>query len=230
VQGDEYLLKLSRYIHLNPVFVRALRSAPIGERVRALRAYRWSSYREYLGIDSPIGFLETAPLLRLVGGSTGDRPRLYGHFVETGLAVRDDEFRALLKSSRWGIGDAEFRECLADLNQCRVRQARRPEDVAFRQAQVRRSTEEVLRVVAAAFGLTVERLRERGYGCPARGVAARMLWVYAGLNQRDIGQELRMGTGSAVCQQLRTLELARAGDENLDQRLRQIEERLSLNS
>ena len=47
VQGDEYLMTLTRYIHLNPVQVKALRNQGKGELKRYLDAYRWSSYGGY---------------------------------------------------------------------------------------------------------------------------------------------------------------------------------------
>jgi putative transposase len=39
VEGDDYLLKLSRYVHLNPVFVGKWRNASLAERRQALRNY-----------------------------------------------------------------------------------------------------------------------------------------------------------------------------------------------
>jgi len=48
-------------------------------------------------------------------------------------------------------------------------------------------------------------LLRRQYECVARGVAASMLGRHAGLNQRDIGALLGMGSGSAVCRQLQRL-------------------------
>jgi REP element-mobilizing transposase RayT len=48
VETDEYLLHLSRYIHLNPL-------SHLGER--GLRNYHWSSLKDYLG-DSKEGFVE----------------------------------------------------------------------------------------------------------------------------------------------------------------------------
>ena len=39
VDGDEYLLALSRYVHLNPVQIVTLKDKPIGERIEALRSY-----------------------------------------------------------------------------------------------------------------------------------------------------------------------------------------------
>ncbi len=227
VQGDEYLLKLSRYIHLNPVFVSALRSAALAERLQALQAYRWSSYRQYVGLDPTLSCLQTEPLLHLVGGSADDKPERYRQFVETGLASSDEQFRSLLKSSRWSVGDPDFQEFVLGLYEDQQRDARRLQDAAFRRIQVLKSVEEVLQAVGSALGVGIEELRHQRHRGYARAAAARMLWVYAGLNQSEIGRELAIGTGAAVCQQLRKLEAARARDQDLDRRLHRLEKSLS---
>ena len=45
VDGDEYLLALTRYVHQNPVCVGAVKKRPIKERIERLRKYKWSTYR-----------------------------------------------------------------------------------------------------------------------------------------------------------------------------------------
>ena len=49
VDGDQYLLALSRYVHLNPVHVGGMKNKPMEEKIRHLRQYRWSSYPSYIG-------------------------------------------------------------------------------------------------------------------------------------------------------------------------------------
>jgi len=49
VTEDEYILKLSRYVHLNPVFVSAYAEKTRRERLLHLRSYAWSSYPSYAG-------------------------------------------------------------------------------------------------------------------------------------------------------------------------------------
>ncbi|MDA0578562.1 MAG: transposase [Verrucomicrobia bacterium] len=61
VEGDEYLLKLSRYVHLNPVHVGSARALGLKERIAALRAYRWSSYRGYVGLGRPLEWMSETP-------------------------------------------------------------------------------------------------------------------------------------------------------------------------
>jgi hypothetical protein len=55
-----------------------------------------------------------------------------------------------------------------------------------------------------------------------------MLGRHAGLNQRDIGAFLGMGTGSAVCRQLRRLRECQARDPTLENQLQRI--RLALDA
>jgi len=212
VSGDEYLLKLSRYIHLNPLFVRGIKSLPPQDRVRHLRNYRWSSYRGYAGLGRPYGFVDEAPVLGLTGVAVKNQRGAYRQFVEAGIAHTDEEFRDLLRTSRWGIGDAAFQARVRDLHTDRARAARRPEDVSLRAASPSVAAATVLAAVAGAFGIQSAALQHRQYDCVARAVAASMLGRHAAMNQRDAGTLLGMGTGSAVCRQLRRLRERLAHD------------------
>lgn len=69
MEGDEYLLGLSRYVHLNPVRVSGIEKKPIEEQREYLRAYRWSTYQSYIGIRKACDFVEYGPMLAEVGGN-----------------------------------------------------------------------------------------------------------------------------------------------------------------
>ncbi len=215
VAGDDYLLKLSRYIHLNPVYIRRLIEEPFKRRRAELRAYPWSSYRGYAGIGKGETFVDDGPILGMMAGSARKRQRTYRRFVEAGLAEEDEEFLEVLNESGWGVGGSEFQERIRDLHTELAHKVKRPEDVSFRHVSREIGPEEVLELVADQFGLKAADLRRRRYGCTARAVAAEMLGRYAGLNQRDIGGLLGMGTGAAVCQQLQRLRERRTCDSDL---------------
>jgi hypothetical protein len=68
VEGNEYLLKLSRYVHLNPVKIGRMKSAPVSERVETLRKYSWSSYQAYAGLVPRNDFVDYKPVLALLKG------------------------------------------------------------------------------------------------------------------------------------------------------------------
>lgn len=70
VDTDEYLLHLSRYIHLNPS------SAGL---VRKPEDYAWSSYRHYFGLEK-IPFVDEKPILSYY---SKDKTNQYKKFVES---------------------------------------------------------------------------------------------------------------------------------------------------
>lgn len=219
VQGDRYLLNLSRYIHLNPVCVGALRNGEIGERRRYLRAYRWSSYRGYVGLAKPVAWLDEGPILALMGGAKPSERQAYGRFVESGLAETDEELMELLRTARWGIGDHEFQEKIRDRHTSLIGEARRPEDIAFRRVVAVTEASTILRAIGAEFGVEEGMLRRRQYRCQARVVAALLLGRYAGMNQRDVAGYLAMGSGAAVCQHLKRLRVRLASEPELAARV-----------
>jgi len=222
VEEGEHLLKLSRYIHLNPVFVGAVRKQPLGRRRQELRGYRWSSCRGYAGLGDSYDFVDEAPILAMMEVRVKNRRATYRRFVEAGMAETDEEFLELLKASPWGVGGSEFRDRMRGLYVERAGRARRPEDVSFRRAEARMGAAAVVQAVARVFGLEAAVLRKRQYDCVARAVAALMLGRYAGMNQRDIGVFLGMGMGSSVCRQLKRLRERQCHDRDLARRVAQV--------
>lgn len=60
----------------------------------------------------------------------------------------------------------------------------------------------------------------------ARGVAAEMLCVYAGLTQADAARTLGMGSGAAVCIRRKALAEQRSTERKLDRLVRGLEKEL----
>ena len=61
VDGDEYLLSLSRYVHLNPVKVMRMRNKSLEQKLPYLRQYSWSSYAGYINKRKRVAFVEYLP-------------------------------------------------------------------------------------------------------------------------------------------------------------------------
>lgn len=219
VEGDDYLLRLSRYVHLNPVHVGTVKAMPLRERIKALRSYRWSSYRSYTGKDRELPFVDYAPVLALMHGRARQKKREYERYVETGLAENDDEFQALMRGSRLGIGGSEFQEWMQQQHAERILQTKRPEDAALRRVGERIDPDEVVRVVCRELGETPERTRERQRETWLRPIVARMLGKYSGLTQRGIAERLGVTTGVSVCKQLGRLRDGMKEDAALARRV-----------
>lgn len=227
VEGDEYLGKLSRYIHLNPVYVGRNQAKPLTERIQILRDYRWSSYPGYAGLAPSRAFVVEAPLLEQMSGKKEiDRRKSYRSFVETGVAKCDEEFMTILKNSVWGIGGEEFQARIRDTHTDMVLNVRRREDVALRKIRLNVSPDEILQIVGSVLGVAPEMLSQRVYGSRARAVAAQMLMKYSGMNQRDVAARLNVGTGAAVSQQLTALRADMESNADLARYVAKIEKRL----
>ena len=208
VERDDYLLRLSRYIHLNPVFVEGLKRAPLAERVKALRAYRWSSYRGYVGLGEKEGWMDYGPLLGMMAGrGEGAKQRRFRTYVEEGLAGRDEELEGQAKSKGLGIGSEEFIEGLRERYERLPDQRVKREDVSFRRVRGRVSPEKILRAVAKAFGVSVGEIRQQRLNDQIKLVAAVLLTTEGGLTQREAAEQLGLSTGAAVCQQLKRAQL-----------------------
>ncbi len=75
VQKDSYLLELSRYIVLNPVRARMVRSA---------NEWPWSNYRATAGHATAPAWLDTAPTLSTFGSRKAEAQARYREFVAQG--------------------------------------------------------------------------------------------------------------------------------------------------
>ena len=91
VKGDDYLRKLSRYVHLNPVRTKEWESCSITQKTQYLRAYRWSSFRGYIDSKKRNELVEYEPLLGLGNEPRSSRPKEYERFVTAGLTETDEE-------------------------------------------------------------------------------------------------------------------------------------------
>ncbi|MFZ4397939.1 MAG: transposase [Kiritimatiellia bacterium] len=202
VEGDEYLLKLSRYVHLNPVMVGDTRDRPMEERVKGLREYPWSTYAGYIGRRKKYDFVSDGPVLAEIGGNGKAKQEQYRAFVESGLAENDEEFEAAIKASPRSIGGEGFRRWIDELYQKMTDRHGVKEDVAFRRITEPLDTATVIDVLGEELGVQSEDLCRRRRGSKLRAIAARCLMRYAGQTQRDVARLLGVGSGSAISKQL----------------------------
>jgi len=226
VQGDDYLLALSRYVHLNPVKVAGMKDKTIEERIRCLRAYRWSSLASYSRGRKALPFVTCAPLLSEMGGKRRQQRRRYRQFVESGLAEDDEDFKAALKASPRCIGGEAFRGWVEERYQKLIEKRRRPEDASLRRVTAPLEAEAVLAAAAQALGVEVGEFQRRRRNSALRGVAARLLVKYRGLTQRDVAARLGVGTGAAASTQIRKAQAWASDDAQLRRRIRRAEETL----
>jgi putative transposase len=236
VDENDYLLELSRYVHLNPEHVGGQKGKPIEERIKHLRAYKWSSYPSYIGKRKALDFVEYGPILsQMAGRKKREWPKLYREFVETGLAESDpssagyagtsEEFKVALKLSPRSIGSDDFRARVDEYYQKQLEGHARPEDISFRHMTEPLMSDEVLHIIAEVFEVEPDEFRRRRRDSPLRAIAARYLIRYAAQSQRDVAEYLNAGSGSAISKQLTRLNDKLTGDRKLRRLLKQLDKR-----
>jgi REP element-mobilizing transposase RayT len=127
---SESALRLSVYVHLNPVRLKALAQdkatrkaqaaglsqkpdpAVVRQRLERLRNYRWSSYLAYAGYRAAPEWLERETILGYLGKGAGDRHQAYRQYVEQSIreGLRESLWDTLVEQAI--LGSQKFIESL----------------------------------------------------------------------------------------------------------------------
>lgn len=222
VDKDEYMLKLSRYVHLNPVFVKAHEEKTDRERVQILRDYAWSSYRSYIGRSARADFVDYDPVLSLMGASKKKQSSSYRRFVEGGIRDIDAAFIDTKRNARFCIGSKESDERARERYLKMLENYDKQEDISFRHEGGYQNTDKVLTVVLEILGVSRDTMLQRCRDSMIRPLVAYALCQYAGLKQRKVAEIMGGCSGAAV-----SLQLKRLADQlNVDQNLQRVVARL----
>jgi putative transposase len=223
VDEDEYILKLSRYVHLNPVYIAAHRKKIYKERVDVLRGYVWSSYRSYIGKAKPLSFVDYAPILAMMGRVKRKQPGTYRRFVESGIQDIDAAFIESKRQSRLCIGSGSFHAQVDEMYQELVDGCDSKEDVSFRHEAATYPMEAVLDGVCQVLEIDRSVLMSRQRDSLARPLAAKALCDYSGMTQREIAKLFNLSSGTAVSKQLARLSAVLKRDKSL----RKVQEKIN---
>lgn len=226
VDGDTYILRLTRYIHLNPVKVAACEGVDRASKLARLYAYRWSSlpgYTDGASVEPMIDYR----WLALNGGRTqqGCR-RAYRRYIESFISTNDDEFISVMGAERYAIGDQEFVEQVAsDLLDVRVDKGVYG-DIRWPTGR-HVPVERIAGIVAEAFKLDVSDLQGQGYAARLpKKVALELACRHSGQSQRQIGVYFGYRGNGSVNKQRQRLRESLAGNRTLIRKLSRLEKKI----
>ncbi len=207
VDGPSYLLALTRYIHLNPVKIRAAQAGSNSERKKKLAAYRWSSYPGYVQAESAREWV-SYEVLQHCGRTGNEGRRLYRAYTEAMLMRSDEELGAALAANRYAIGDSEFIALTeAELSGWRKTLSRSKDmDLPRRAVRFERIDAEVTR----RFKLSVSDLKRHGSRAGlGKAVAMELAARLSGQTQREIGAHYGGVSGQAIAMTRKKLRSGR---------------------
>jgi putative transposase len=200
VDSDSYLLELSRYVHLNPIRLKAKSQRPGTERIREISRYRWSSLPGYLDGKRKDSWITYEAVLGYVDGSR----QKYAAFVQEGIRQGfATPWEDLL--GQMVLGDRDFVEKLKGIKDAVIKGSVKDQP-SYRMMQSVEA-EALIKQAADYFRLgEAELTRKRGRHRQERALVMELLHRYSGLKQRMIAERfggLDEGLVSRDCRAIR---------------------------
>ncbi len=173
VEAEDQLHALTRYIHMNPV------RAGI---VRRPEEYRWSSYRDYLGIRKCPKWLEVKKTLEMFGRTEKKQRKEYRDFVkneEGGNPLQEMSFGAIL-------GTKQFVKRMRE--KLRSGKQEKNDSAGMIYARPRPRINEICKMVCSAYDVSEEGMCVKGRkGNESRDMAIYLSRKYARSTCNEIG-------------------------------------------
>jgi len=181
IDADNYLLEVSRYLHLNSVRVDRWAGRAWADRWARVRAYPWSSLSGYLQEERVVPYVSYDLILEMVG----DR-RAYRDYVMDGLR-RDLVSPFSQVKSRLILGDDDF---VAQVKRYLKRGSVRDQPGYREMVLPTIEPEQVMAIMVREGNISRRVLTERGGNGVFRGIAAELMYKYCDITQAQIGSLL----------------------------------------
>lgn len=180
VDKNEYLSVLSRYIHLNPVKIKAMKKLSEPERIKYLIRYQWSSLPGFLSQRKKEWYIDYSMVLGEYGGDTYRGRKEYMKRIYAEIAQESD-----LKENMIGrsiLGGEAFIARIKDKYLDAAKDRERP---AVGEIHRHRSKEEVFKAIQKETGKDIAAIKaEKG---DLRRIVMELLYRAGGLKGPQIG-------------------------------------------
>ncbi len=222
VEEDEYLLPLSRYIHLNPIRPGKFKDHDIQSKADYLKSYPWSTYPGYGYLSKRDPHINYGWLLNTYFGKDSAQGRSrYRAYVHQGIeAGIDNPFEEVTHQSI--LGTRSFVEWVKD----KLPREEQPEIPSLGKLQHDIPAESILEVVARAAEVETEDLLDRKTKLKElRQMAMELSYRYS--NEKQVGIGAIFGVDySTVSQSRARLKAKLKSSRKLNKQYRKIKEQI----
>lgn len=196
VDGDTYLLRLTRYIHLNPVKTDEAKHFNLKQRIARLSEYRWSSYPGYVSAARAVPWVDYR-VLKNYGRSWREARQHYQRFTETMVMNTDESLHQVMTANSYAVGDEPFVRSVEDEFKALRKGTDQDRDLALPKGSI--ELEDLDQLVAQAYGVAPDSLKCHGHTAKeAKMAAVEIAARLSGLTQREIGRHYGGISSSAV--------------------------------
>jgi len=180
VQKDNYLHILSRYIHLNPVRTEKIKNITLKEKGRYLRQYKWSSLKGYINKTNIQSFIDYKTVLLEYGGDNPKGRHNYWQALQSDLSKK-----LVIKNQIIGksiLGSEQFIQEIKE----KYLAKKEKEIPSVKKIHNYCTKDRVIKITCREIGKTWEQINITPDS--NRQILMKMLYCYAGLNNREIGE------------------------------------------
>lgn len=215
VDENNYLLQLSRYIHLNPVSARIVEKA---------EDYHWSSYRTYLKVVCNPAWLYCDNILAQF---PPDQIKNYSNFILDGV---DLEISDLFSKSALPniLGDNTFIE---NIQRDKIKKiVVHPEIPATRKIKPLPNLESALQAIASAYNISIADVKRRGtrYACnPLRNLLIYFFSTFYSFSHQEIAEAMGGINYSGVSKLKKRMDAELQNNVSYQQELKKLENIIS---
>ncbi len=228
VDGDEYIIRLTRYIHLNSIKVKSKEHLSFTEKVKELNAYCRSSYPGYIDADREEEFVDYK-WVKLMGLKTlrGNR-NAYHRYIESMISADDSVCKLSMTASRYAIGcDGFIEKVESDVAEMQMEKGCTGKDV-FLPDMREVAIYDIESAISKAFKVSVDDLHS--YGATktgnAKGLAIELCCQLSGKTQREIAEHFGYKTGASVVHHRKTVQLLFKEDAKLKKKYENLKNKL----
>ena len=224
IDADNYLLEVSRYIHLNPIRAKTLPAKTAKERWDLLLKHKSSSLPGYLSARKREDFLEYEVVLAYLGGDNPRGRRSYQEFIQWGIE-HDIESPLQLGKGSGIIGGADFIESVKENFLDREMSTR--ELPALRELRKQYQPEELIDRFCYLLGKDRNEICRQGKQSVERLMLMEMLYRLCQITQPEIGNLMGGIDYSAVSRARKRLQTRLRQEQSLKRRFDQLSDELT---
>ncbi len=223
IDADNYLMEVSRYLHLNPVRTDAFAEKSTREKWNFLLEYEWSSLLGYLSANRRKDFIHYQAVLNYMGGDNRRGRQEYRRFLNRGL---ENELKSpLITGKGHGIvGDDDFiawiRGSFLD------GKASGREQPALKELRKKFEPEVLINHFAHLVGKDREEICRRGKHSLERAMLMELLYRFCRSTQPEIGKLVGGIDYSAVSRIRKKLHIRLSQEKGLKKRFDRLAEQL----
>jgi len=223
IDADNYLLEVSRYIHLNPIRTKIFAKKSIEEKWDELLRYTYSSLWGYYSLRKRSKFVDYKDVLGYMDGDNRKGRENYLQFVRWGIEEKIDNPLEIGRG-HGVVGEDDFLQWIKGTFSNKEKTER--EQPALRELRKGKKPQELIDQFAQLIGKETGELCKRGRKTIERAMLMEVLYRDCKLTQPEIGRLVGGIDYSAVSQARKRLQIRMEQEPRLRKRFDTLNEQL----